>query len=131
MARSIKLERAIFICAIRPYPPKTYCAQTQILYKHVYYCRLYVAIVQIIAEHNIVGEVAEWSKAAHHGNMINYKSACALYCTNVQIIAEHNTVGEVAEWSKAHAWKACRRFSRLVGSNPILSSSLFNIKIYQ
>ena len=85
MARSIKLERAIFICAIRPYPPKTYCAQTQILYKHVYYCRLYVAIVQIIAE--------------------------------------HNTVGEVAEWSKAHAWKACRRFSRLVGSNPILSSN--------
>ncbi len=31
--------------------------------------------------------------------------------------------GEVAEWSKAHAWNACRRCPRLVGSNPTLTAT--------
>ena len=36
----------------------------------------------------------------------------------------HNTqpTGEVSEWLKAHAWKACLRQKRNVGSNPTLSA---------
>ena len=30
-------------------------------------------------------------------------------------------MGQVAEWFKAHAWRACGRQPRLVGSNPTLS----------
>ena len=30
--------------------------------------------------------------------------------------------GEMAEWSKAHAWSACMRQPRIVGSNPTLSA---------
>lgn len=31
--------------------------------------------------------------------------------------------GEMAEWSKAHAWNACNRPKRFVGSNPTFSAS--------
>src|SRR5262245_22961270 len=31
--------------------------------------------------------------------------------------------GEMAEWLKAHAWKACVRQNRTVGSNPTLSAT--------
>lgn len=31
--------------------------------------------------------------------------------------------GSVAEWFKAHAWKACVRFSRTGGSNPLASAT--------
>lgn len=30
--------------------------------------------------------------------------------------------GEMAEWSKAHAWRACNRQKRFLGSNPSLSA---------
>ena len=30
--------------------------------------------------------------------------------------------GKVLEWLKRHAWKACNRRNRFVGSNPILSA---------
>ena len=30
--------------------------------------------------------------------------------------------GEMAEWSKAHAWRACKRQKRFLGSNPSLSA---------
>ena len=29
---------------------------------------------------------------------------------------------EVSEWLKEHAWKVCKRETRFVGSNPILSA---------
>ncbi len=32
------------------------------------------------------------------------------------------TQGKVLEWLKRHAWKACKRLKRFVGSNPILSA---------
>ena len=31
--------------------------------------------------------------------------------------------GKVLEWLKRHAWKACNRLKRFVGSNPILSAN--------
>ena len=34
--------------------------------------------------------------------------------------------GEMAEWSKAHAWRACKRQKRFLGSNPSLSAA-FNL----
>src|SRR5262252_10992173 len=34
--------------------------------------------------------------------------------------------GEMAEWLKAHAWKACVRQHRTVGSNPTLSAIHLN-----
>jgi hypothetical protein len=37
--------------------------------------------------------------------------------------------GEVAEWLKAHAWKACLRQKRNVGSNPTLSAKFCASKI--
>lgn len=36
--------------------------------------------------------------------------------------------GEMAEWSKAHAWRACKRQKRFMGSNPILSAIADNRK---
>ena len=35
----------------------------------------------------------------------------------------HNKYGEMAEWSKAHAWNACNRPKRFVGSNPTFSAN--------
>ena len=34
-----------------------------------------------------------------------------------------NKQGKVLEWLKRHAWKACDRQNRFVGSNPILSAN--------
>ncbi len=30
----------------------------------------------------------------------------------------------MAEWSKAHAWRACKRQKRFLGSNPSLSADI-------
>ncbi len=38
-------------------------------------------------------------------------------------------MGEMAERSKAHAWKACNRQKRFMGSNPILSASYLKTKL--
>ena len=35
-----------------------------------------------------------------------------------------NKQGKVLEWLKRHAWKACDRQNRFVGSNPILSAKI-------
>ena len=35
---------------------------------------------------------------------------------------EYQLQGKVLEWLKRHAWKACNRQKRFVGSNPILSA---------
>ena len=48
-------------------------------------------------------------------------------CTNPKLVnPDHHAIismqGEVAERPKAHAWRACDRHKRSVGSNPTLSA---------
>ena len=34
--------------------------------------------------------------------------------------------GKMLEWLKRHAWKACKRLKRFVGSNPIFSAAVMD-----
>ena len=65
----------------------------------------------------------------HHGYSCGLKCPASYFFAfslpffQIKVLVLHRkSNGKVLEWLKRHAWKACNRLKRFVGSNPILSA---------